>query len=169
MLLLCLMLKKRLNTLHLRSLEPIKHHNLAAHFAYMYIHLQSMNLKHWKSKHQRLLKEKTQFMLFFLQLYFLKEALRYWDQMDLFMLFQVKYPGGIDVTPGMVLTPTRVKDKPDVRFNADPDSYYTLIMHGELFLQWSNRNACLEQRAPLPCRLCMSEAIDLGPHRFGDK
>ncbi|PVD30450.1 hypothetical protein C0Q70_09716 [Pomacea canaliculata] len=44
----------------------------------------------------------------------------------------VKYPGGIDVTPGMVLTPTQVKDKPDVSFNADPDSYYTLIMHGTL-------------------------------------
>ncbi|KAK7475359.1 hypothetical protein BaRGS_00033377 [Batillaria attramentaria] len=44
-------------------------------------------------------------------------------------MLTVKYPGGISLTPGMVLTPTQVKDKPEVSFEADPNSFYTLLMH----------------------------------------
>nr|KAG5704085.1 hypothetical protein BaRGS_017589 [Batillaria attramentaria] len=29
----------------------------------------------------------------------------------------------------MVVTPTQVKDKPEVSFEADPNAYYTLLMH----------------------------------------
>ncbi|CAG0910012.1 unnamed protein product, partial [Darwinula stevensoni] len=41
---------------------------------------------------------------------------------------QVKYPSGAEVKMGNVLTPTQVKDVPQVSWNADPHSYYTLAM-----------------------------------------
>lgn len=44
-------------------------------------------------------------------------------------ILSVKYAGGIDLTPGMQLTPTQVKDKPEVKFDADPSAFYTLLMH----------------------------------------
>lgn len=41
----------------------------------------------------------------------------------------VKYPkSNKEVKLGNVLTPTQVKDIPDVKFKAEPDSYYTLIL-----------------------------------------
>ncbi|XP_023165506.1 protein D3 [Drosophila hydei] len=41
---------------------------------------------------------------------------------------KVEYAGGISVQPGMVLTPTQVKDQPCVEWEADPSKLYTLCM-----------------------------------------
>lgn len=41
---------------------------------------------------------------------------------------QVKYPSGVEVKDGNELTPTQVKDQPEVNFKADKNSFYTLIM-----------------------------------------
>jgi len=43
-------------------------------------------------------------------------------------LLQVKY-GSTEVTPGLVLTPTQVKDEPVVTWNADAHDFYTLVMN----------------------------------------
>jgi hypothetical protein len=43
-------------------------------------------------------------------------------------LAKVIYNGSIDVEFGMELTPTQVKDKPNVTWNADPNSWYTVYM-----------------------------------------
>lgn len=43
-------------------------------------------------------------------------------------LLQIAY-GGINVTPGVVLTPTQVKDQPTITWNADANDYYTLVMN----------------------------------------
>ncbi|CAB3219856.1 unnamed protein product [Arctia plantaginis] len=40
---------------------------------------------------------------------------------------QLKYPSGAIASQGNELTPTQVKDQPSVSFEADPNSYYTLI------------------------------------------
>ncbi|XP_032526491.1 phosphatidylethanolamine-binding protein homolog F40A3.3-like isoform X3 [Danaus plexippus] len=40
----------------------------------------------------------------------------------------VKYNSGVEVNFGNELTPTQVKDVPAVKWNAVPDSYYTLAM-----------------------------------------
>ncbi|KAK3595328.1 hypothetical protein CHS0354_004483 [Potamilus streckersoni] len=37
--------------------------------------------------------------------------------------------GSIEVKPGMVLTPTQVKDRPKVEYEAEAGAYYTLIMN----------------------------------------
>lgn len=38
------------------------------------------------------------------------------------------YPSGVSVNLGNELTPTQVKDKPQVTWNAEKDTYYTLVM-----------------------------------------
>lgn len=38
------------------------------------------------------------------------------------------YPSGATVNQGNELTPTQVKDIPTVKYNADADGFYTLIM-----------------------------------------
>lgn len=43
-------------------------------------------------------------------------------------LLQIAY-GGITVTPGVVLTPTQVKDQPTITWTADAHDYYTLVMN----------------------------------------
>jgi len=43
-------------------------------------------------------------------------------------LLQVKY-GAVDVTPGIVLTPTQVKDPPTLDWQAEPSSFYTVVMN----------------------------------------
>ncbi|CAG9559418.1 unnamed protein product [Danaus chrysippus] len=40
----------------------------------------------------------------------------------------VKYVSGVEVNFGNELTPTQVKDVPNVKWNAVPDTYYTLAM-----------------------------------------
>ena len=40
----------------------------------------------------------------------------------------VKYPSGVEVSEGNVLTPTQVKDVPTVSWDAAPDQLYTLAM-----------------------------------------
>ncbi|XP_075984222.1 protein D3-like [Anticarsia gemmatalis] len=40
----------------------------------------------------------------------------------------VLYPSGVEVNEGNVLTPTQVKDRPTVTWEADPDAYYTVAM-----------------------------------------
>lgn len=44
---------------------------------------------------------------------------------------EVTYPGGFTVNNGNELTPTQVKNKPNVRWDADSDSLYTLVMTGK--------------------------------------
>lgn len=46
-----------------------------------------------------------------------------------FRWFQISYGTRI-VEPGMVLTPTDVKDLPVITYDAEPDAFYTLIMNG---------------------------------------
>ncbi|XP_028144794.2 phosphatidylethanolamine-binding protein homolog F40A3.3 [Diabrotica virgifera virgifera] len=41
---------------------------------------------------------------------------------------EVVYPSGVKVDLGNELTPTQVKDAPSVKWTADKDSFYTLIM-----------------------------------------
>ncbi|XP_045503215.1 protein D2-like isoform X1 [Colias croceus] len=43
-------------------------------------------------------------------------------------LITVKYPSGVEVKEGNVLTPTNVKDVPSVSWEASADSFYTLAM-----------------------------------------
>ncbi|KAJ8917431.1 hypothetical protein NQ315_005478 [Exocentrus adspersus] len=40
----------------------------------------------------------------------------------------VIYPGGVEVNFGGELTPTQVKDQPEVKWDADPEKYYVLAM-----------------------------------------
>lgn len=44
---------------------------------------------------------------------------------------KVSYPNGVKVELGNVLTPTQVKDQPDVEWEAEKDAFYTLLMTGE--------------------------------------
>lgn len=43
-------------------------------------------------------------------------------------LLQIKWPSGVEAKLGNELTPTEVRQKPRIRFAADPYAYYTLIM-----------------------------------------
>ncbi|KAJ8711436.1 hypothetical protein PYW07_008678 [Mythimna separata] len=43
-------------------------------------------------------------------------------------LATVKYPSGVEVAEGNVLTPTQVKDIPSVSWDASPDQLYTVAM-----------------------------------------
>jgi hypothetical protein len=43
-------------------------------------------------------------------------------------LLKVEY-GSIEVNPGMVLTPTQVKDEPKLSWNADAHDFYTIVMN----------------------------------------
>jgi len=43
-------------------------------------------------------------------------------------LLEITYPSGVTVDLGNELTPTQVKDKPKLKWEADDDSYYTLIL-----------------------------------------
>ncbi|XP_045503218.1 protein D2-like [Colias croceus] len=43
-------------------------------------------------------------------------------------LITIKYPSGVEVKEGNVLTPTNVKDVPSVSWEASADSFYTLAM-----------------------------------------
>ncbi|XKL62196.1 hypothetical protein PGB90_002029 [Kerria lacca] len=43
-------------------------------------------------------------------------------------ILKVTYSGGLEVNLGNELTPTQVKDKPSVKFNGNPNSFYTLCM-----------------------------------------
>ncbi|XP_075984219.1 protein D2-like isoform X2 [Anticarsia gemmatalis] len=40
----------------------------------------------------------------------------------------VLYPSGVQVSEGNVLTPTQVKDKPTITWEASPDQFYTVAM-----------------------------------------
>jgi phosphatidylethanolamine-binding protein len=42
---------------------------------------------------------------------------------------KVSYPSGVEVN-GSELTPTNVKDEPNVEWNAEDGSFYTLLMTG---------------------------------------
>lgn len=42
--------------------------------------------------------------------------------------FQINYPNGVSVNLGNELTPSQVKDKPTVEYEADKEKLYTLIM-----------------------------------------
>lgn len=44
------------------------------------------------------------------------------------IIFQVSYPSGVTVDLGKELTPTQVKDEPNVSWEAEKDAYYTLLM-----------------------------------------
>lgn len=44
------------------------------------------------------------------------------------ILLKVSYPSGVSVNLGNVLTPTQVKDKPKLIWEAEKDAYYTLVM-----------------------------------------
>jgi len=46
-------------------------------------------------------------------------------------VLNVKYPNNVNVNVGNVLTPTQVKDEPNVNWDADTKDYYTLCMTGE--------------------------------------
>lgn len=44
---------------------------------------------------------------------------------------KISYPAGIKVNLGNVLTPTQVKDQPEVEWEADAGAFYTLLMTGK--------------------------------------
>ncbi|XP_025425179.1 protein D3-like [Sipha flava] len=44
------------------------------------------------------------------------------------IMLQVEFPSGVKAELGNELTPTQVKDQPTIRWDADPDSFYTLCM-----------------------------------------
>lgn len=44
----------------------------------------------------------------------------------------VTYPGQLTVNNGNELTPTQVKDEPNVTWESDSDSLYTLVMTGKI-------------------------------------
>lgn len=46
-------------------------------------------------------------------------------------VLKVTYPNQISVEIGKVLTPTQVKDKPNVTWSGDTNTYYTLCMTGK--------------------------------------
>lgn len=43
-------------------------------------------------------------------------------------LVEVTYPSGVSVNLGNELTPTQVKDKPMLKWDADPNAFYTLLL-----------------------------------------
>ncbi|XP_041370675.1 protein D2-like, partial [Gigantopelta aegis] len=45
-------------------------------------------------------------------------------------LLTIRY-GSLEVVPGMTMTPTEVKDPPEVTFEAEAGSHYTLVMSGK--------------------------------------
>lgn len=45
-----------------------------------------------------------------------------------YIYFKVSYPSGVSVKLGNELTPTQVKDKPQLTWEAEKGAYYTLIM-----------------------------------------
>lgn len=45
----------------------------------------------------------------------------------------ITYPSGAKVEAGNVLTPTQVKDQPQVKWEAKKGAFYTLLMTGETF------------------------------------
>lgn len=47
-------------------------------------------------------------------------------------ILQVSYSGGLKVEVGNELTPTQVKDKPQVQWDAEAGAYYTLCMTGKI-------------------------------------
>lgn len=49
------------------------------------------------------------------------------DLLDI-VLLKIKYSSGIDVELGETLTPTQVKDQPDVTWEAEDGAFYTLLM-----------------------------------------
>jgi len=51
-------------------------------------------------------------------------------------VLNVKYPNNVDVNVGNVLTPTQVKDEPNVHWDADAKDYYTLCMTGKHLSLW---------------------------------
>lgn len=46
-------------------------------------------------------------------------------------ILDVTYPNNIKIEIGKVLTPTQVKDKPEIKYDAEGDSFYTLCMTGK--------------------------------------
>lgn len=46
-------------------------------------------------------------------------------------VLEVTYPSNIKVQIGKVLTPTQVKDKPEIKFDAEQDAFYTICMTGK--------------------------------------
>lgn len=48
-------------------------------------------------------------------------------------ILNVTYGNNLKVEIGKELTPTQVKDKPQVQWDADADAYYTLCMTGNYY------------------------------------
>lgn len=53
-------------------------------------------------------------------------------------LLKISYPSGKEVYLGNILTPTQVKDQPDVEWEAEEGALYTLLMTGKLKDWWLN-------------------------------
>lgn len=43
-------------------------------------------------------------------------------------ILKVSYKSGIELQPGAILTPTQVKDQPEIEYEADGGFFYTLLM-----------------------------------------
>lgn len=48
----------------------------------------------------------------------------------------ISYPSGVNVTLGNELTPTQVKDKPEVKWNSVSGMHYALLMTGKYSFQF---------------------------------
>ena len=53
-------------------------------------------------------------------------------------IVKVSYPSGVSVEIGKELTPTQVKDKPNVDWDADSSNFYTLCMTGKIYFCTEN-------------------------------
>ena len=48
-------------------------------------------------------------------------------------LLKVSYPSKVKVNLGNILTPTQVKDQPEVEWDAEEGAFYTLLLTGKQF------------------------------------
>lgn len=70
-------------------------------------------------------------------------------------VLKVTYPNQISVDIGKVLTPTQVKDKPNVTWNGDANTYYTLCMTGKFSIEIFNYYNYLNLRIELIYRILL--------------
>lgn len=67
---------------------------------------------------------------------------------------KISYPSKVKVNLGNILTPTQVKDQPKVEWDAEKDTFYTLLMTGNV-LRWQLIFYCTIE--PLSITVCISK------------
>lgn len=81
-------------------------------------------------------------------------------------VLKISYPSGVSVNLGNVLTPTQVKDKPTVEWEAEAGALYTLLMTGEFVKLQTGFDSTLISPLKIPTHLreknLNDESSDIG-------